>query len=643
MSNTVIQIRRSNTSPTPGTGLQSGELAFSYNSNNMFIGAQSGPGFTSVLIAGTKFSYLNNFQTPGVTTANAVLVVDGNSYISNVYATNFAVQPTSSAAPSVVITSISNNGISYLGANTLGGGSGNELVTTAGLAAYINTAARTAVGAAQPTDVLFADGSYVNGTPGFTFLKATNAVSIGNTLSVGAQINVGTVTINTDTVQILGSISVPTLTIASNSTFTGIISGNSTTIGHSAILLQNTSSQANLTSTGLYVGATTVDNVSVTTVLVNANLSASYANVSGQTNTGTLYVTTSANIAGATEANSSGVFTTGTVNGSYITAGSGFSANSTLTNAYALNVVTQVNAATGFISGEIQIGSNVVANTTAITFVGNTTTQPTTTISSGGLQSGNSSSLGAPYLEVANASGNTTISTDSIQTSWGLNANSSELSFSGGTISATGADLSVRNASIAGNLTVSGTLTTINTTYIEVADPFIELASNNAAAAVDAVDYGWYGTSNTANTLQFSGMARIAANSAVNDSLFRLFTTTVNPNTSPTLSTNNTYTSTLEAFLAPYGTSGAFTVNSTAISITANTTVPVTIVANTIDISTPLGVPSGGTGLPSLTAAAVLYGNTTGPVGLAPVGANGTVLQVLNNLPQFSTLDGGTF
>lgn len=57
--------------------------------------------------------------------------------------------------------------------------------------------------------------------------------------------------------------------------------------------------------------------------------SLTYANVSGQVNTATLYATTSANIASAVQANSTGVWTTGTVNAAILSVGTSVVANTT--------------------------------------------------------------------------------------------------------------------------------------------------------------------------------------------------------------------------------------------------------------------------------------------------------------------------
>jgi hypothetical protein len=68
------------------------------------------------------------------------------------------------------------------------------------------------------------------------------------------------------------------------------------------------------------------------------------------------------------------------------------------------------------------------------------------------------------------------------------------------------------NVTIAGNLTVSGTQTTVSSTTIEVADPLLSLATSNNAA--DAVDIGFYGLYDTSGSLDlYSGLFRDASDS----------------------------------------------------------------------------------------------------------------------------------
>lgn len=212
----------------------------------------------------------------------------------------------------------------------------------------------------------------------------------------------------------------------------------------------------------------------------------------------------------------------------------------------------------------------------------------------------------------------------------------------GTTSSVTFANVVTTNMTVSGNLTVSGTTTTLNTQNLLVNDNMIGLADtqNDTASFLDAVDSGFYvSTGNTLNSF-YSGIARIAGSSTNTNPLFRVFATTTLPN-STVISINNT--GTMQAFLAPYGSGGAFVVNSTAMAFNANTTVSLAIAANTLSLSTALPATSGGTGFNTYASGDLLVGNTGNSLSKLSIGADGTVLQVSGTSVVFNTLDGGTF
>ena len=73
------------------------------------------------------------------------------------------------------------------------------------------------------------------------------------------------------------------------------------------------------------------------------------------------------------------------------------------------------------------------------------------------------------------------------------------------------------NVTIAGNLTVAGTQTTVSSTTVNVADPMLSLATNNGSA--DAVDIGFYGLYDTSGSQDlYSGLFRDAT-----DTKWKLF------------------------------------------------------------------------------------------------------------------------
>ena len=222
----------------------------------------------------------------------------------------------------------------------------------------------------------------------------------------------------------------------------------------------------------------------------------------------------------------------------------------------------------------------------------------------------------------------------------------SNLSISSANISATNATLNIKDIVASGNLTINGTLTTVNTQNLIVTDPMIKLADNqaNTATYTDVVDVGFYSEyGNTANTY-YTGFFRDHAVSTTEYSVFKLFHTHTEPGS--TVNTGDaTYKSgKLVAWLGtPSTVSEGFQSNSTLITLTANSTQAVQIAANTLSLSTALPATSGGTGLASYTAGDILYASNTSSLSALGIAANGQVLQVVNNIPAWGVLDGGTF
>ena len=203
------------------------------------------------------------------------------------------------------------------------------------------------------------------------------------------------------------------------------------------------------------------------------------------------------------------------------------------------------------------------------------------------------------------------------------------------TVNATGlhvnSALSLTDLSLSGNLTVQGTLTTVDTTNLTITDSMIKLANGNAS---DAVDVGFYGVYND-GAEKYTGLFRDQT-----DSTYKLYSgITAEPNNN--VDTNDVgYTiATLETYL----NSGALTTNSTAVAITANSTVSVNITANSVTLDTPLAGTSGGTGLNSYTNQDILVANSTNGFAKLGLGSSGELLQSNGTALVYGTLDGGTF
>ena len=199
--------------------------------------------------------------------------------------------------------------------------------------------------------------------------------------------------------------------------------------------------------------------------------------------------------------------------------------------------------------------------------------------------------------------------------------------------------------SLAGDFVVAGTTTTACSEFLVVNNPYIELAYNNDVA--DVLDTGFFvkfaKTDGVGGwTPGYAGLVR-EAGSDVTNPIFSLFGSSVAPNSTHQGITIGNY-GTLNAYLD----TGAFKANSTSIGITANSSVRVDIVANTITLAEALGVAYGGTGKTSYTTGSLIYASGTTTLGEITIGsaegiANGQVLQIVNNLPAYGTLDGGEF
>lgn len=187
---------------------------------------------------------------------------------------------------------------------------------------------------------------------------------------------------------------------------------------------------------------------------------------------------------------------------------------------------------------------------------------------------------------------------------------------------------------VAGNLTVTGTLATINVSTLSVKDSLIELASNNTTS--DSLDIGFFGNYNVnAGNSEFTGLFRDAT-----DGVYKLFD---NLEAAPTTTVDTSNATFRIASLQAYLNSGALTSNSTTVTVTANSSVNVNITANSLSLSTALSGTSGGTGLASYTAEDIIVANSSNGFRKLNVGSEGYILQVSSGTLAYGTMDGGSF
>jgi hypothetical protein len=173
------------------------------------------------------------------------------------------------------------------------------------------------------------------------------------------------------------------------------------------------------------------------------------------------------------------------------------------------------------------------------------------------------------------------------------------------------------NITATGDLTVTGTLTTIDTTNLVVQDPLIKLANGNVSS--DALDIGFFGVYDPSGTDLYAGMFRDAS-----DGKFKLF---VDSEAAPTTTVDTGGTGyTVATLVAALESSSA------------------TITGGTITGITDLAVADGGTGASSFTDNGIIYGNGASALSVTSAGTEGQVLMAgSGGVPEFNTLDGGTF
>jgi hypothetical protein len=522
---------------------------------------------------------IGGVRYPGTLTANQALVANATSGINRVVAANVDI-------------------LNYLTAN---GGPG-----TSGY-------------------VLFSGGSTTNaywGSVGSLSVNLnsqyawTNTQSFSNTISFGSVVQVGNSSIAT----------AANLVVQSNTASALITVANGT---------------GGATTTTVYAnGLTTTGSVNAAAVYASGIVNAQNFTTTGTVNTATVYATglvNAANFVTTGTVNSATVYATGLVNAAnFVTTGTvntGTVYATGLVNAQNFVTTGTVNTATLYATTSANIGANVQLTTTQL-FIGNATVNAIHNSSviaiNGGIGAAtngfyvNSVTTGATSLGIGNSTAYTTITGGNVQANY----------------------MSITNSlTVGGNLVVSGSVVTVNTVTLVVNDNVIELGYNNIST--DTVDMGWFSPAGNATNIWYSGIARIASRSSNNNPYFWVFGSNTNPNTATTIDqSSNSVTGTLQSYLVPYGTSGGFIVNSSAIIITANASVVANIAANNLTLSTPLATTSGGTGLNTYAAGDLVYyssGTALSKLSIPGSAANGQVLQITNNLPAWSALDGGTF
>ena len=191
------------------------------------------------------------------------------------------------------------------------------------------------------------------------------------------------------------------------------------------------------------------------------------------------------------------------------------------------------------------------------------------------------------------------------------------------------------DATVSGNLYVLGDLVTLNVATVSIEDPLIQLARNNTST--DTVDIGFFGHYNVnGDNPEHTGFFRDASDSGK----YKIFHGT---QTDPTTIIDTGAAGYTQGTLVAYIEAGGLITNATHVALTANSTVNVSITANSLSLSSPLVGTSGGTGLAAYTAEDILVANSSNGFRKLGVGSEGFVLQVSSGVVAYGSLDGGTF
>lgn len=641
MSNTIIQIRRSTSTTTPPS-LQNGELAFTSNGDTLWIGSPSGSNTANVVHIGAKISYVGNATHIGSTTTGSNSELASTYAIKNYVANQFSSYSTTfSGLTDVDVATKANNDI---------------IVYDAASGKWEN---HTISGTTNQTNVAFSGQNIVVGLS--TNVNVAGNTVIGGTLTVQNAAHI----YSTLHLEPQGALAAHTIT---NPTLIATANVNSFT----QLSIQNQNPGANSSADIIAYPNNTLadDNTGFIDLGITGNgyNQAAYS-VTGP-NDGYIFQSARAgdNLGGslvlATDS-------TGTNNDiKFFVGGFTFNANAphmvlaANTRSFGINNASPVSTLSvgggAWISGNTQttnilplanvsynIGSNdknwngvyartIVANEGFYTNVSGTivtSSQP------------NITTVGS--LTNLTVLGNTALgdaTSDRISINGYVNTAivpSADITYDLGAAGNRWRDVYANtgkfvDVTVSGNLVVQGTLTTIDTTNLQVDDSLIRLArnQNNTAIYTDAVDIGFYGVTGNTGTTIYTGLARDSSANA-----FVLFG-------GKSVSPDNAGVSTSDTLMPLYAylNSGGLVSNSSAVTITANSTLSVSITANSLTLTTALAVGSGGTGRSSLSNNYVMVGNGTSAVTLVGSTTEGHVLQINSSgAPAFGALDGGSF
>jgi hypothetical protein len=466
-------------------------------------------------------------------------------------------------------------------------------------------ASANSVKAAYDTAISQGSTAYSNAT---TYASNATNISSGtlNTARLPAQVNVSA-NLNIGAFGTTNGVNIQN---------TAIVVGNSTANAtHAYNLLQasNATSTANLSPVDLKIGSAIVNSTVLTITTVNAT---------------------------TVNANTSGIHT-GNVSATVVNASANVNAPlvfANVTGTYA-NITGQVNTATFFAATSANVGGNVQITVSQYGITGNATTVPTMSLTASSLTIGNSTVTGAPSINLANSTGNTTVNVTSIGSSWGLISNASGVYHSGvvnaashtttTTVSNTTGFFPTTNAIALGNSIGLWVISanSLGANSITVTGGNLNAATVYATGLVNAQNFTTTGTVNTA-TVFATGLVN-AAN----------FTTTGTVNTATVFATGQINAASFRTTNSVSNTSGFFPISNAAVGALGNSTGLWVVLANSVTTNT-LTV-SGGTitsGNVNITGYVNASANLVAPLVFANVSAGyANVTGQVNTVTFFAT------
>jgi hypothetical protein len=687
----LIQIKRSITATQPNS-LANGEIAYSGNtqSDSLFIGNPNGGAVTR--IAGKKFGHLHSANL-GQVTANAVVLTDSNNFIDQLNFGNSSVNAVVNSSVLTVgnstINAIINStsiAVNKVIANGASGTSGQLLYSGGSGNTYWAAPSATVTG--SNTQVQFNDSGASGATSDFTFDKDAKNLRVANSVILGlvggseATVNSTIYTgkawtaNNSDylggtaaaSYQLNSTLSdnVRTLTANNANNLGGQLPAyytNATNIDSGTLNTARLPATANI-STAINVGANVnlstsdirVGNSTVNTIINGSSLSVNGSVTTKTLSTGNLTISVGAVLTGdiipATDQTYSLGNTTHKFKDLYLSGNTLSLGNTTLSDSQLQAIINSISTTGNAYFGNVMtvVGNATFQNTISVT--GNATFSNTIAVTGSATFSNTINVAGKGTFSMdLQVDGDTILGTstaDKISINGYVNTNitpHANVTYDLGTQALSWKTIHANNVhtqyatidqdlTVSGNLTVTGTFATINVSTLSVTDALIQLASNNTGS--DTLDIGFFGSYQTGGgDHEHTGLFRDAT-----DGVYRLFDNLQATPTTTVDTSNNTFRI---ASLQAYLNSGAFTSNSTAVTLTANSTVDVNITANTLSLSTALPGTSGGTGLSSYTTEDILVANSSNGFRKLGIGTEGYILQVSSGVLAYGTMDGGSF